>query len=146
MQSNILYGLIAIGVISAGTLGFANTLTVSGLNPLGGSDGDVLSPNGEITRVAWTEIAATTGFGDIAIGSSQVTVFNTDGVGFDHTYEVCSRLSDNTDTIASIVGCTTTGLIAGGGSGEEIVSTTYSPAFDPIEAKNIYITLEQIDP
>ena len=79
MQHTILFALIGVAAISAGTLGFANVLTVTAgaTNPIGGADELIPAPNGQITDVSWTEIA--TSDGDIEIDSADVDVNNTDG-------------------------------------------------------------------
>lgn len=138
MQANILYALVVIGAITAGTIGFANTLTVSALNPIGGNDGLIASPTlGTITAVSWTEVA--TADGDIEIDDAQVTVDNADAV--DHTYQLCAVLSDGV-ALTSGLGCQLTGVIS---AGTNLVATVdFAPDFDTILATNIYFTLEEL--
>ncbi len=138
MRHMILYVLIAVGAISLGTIGFANTLTVSGLNPIGGNDGLVASPTlGTITAVLWNEVG--TADGDIEIDSADVTVDNADGV--DHTYQFCAILSDGI-ALTSGLGCQATGVIS---SGTSLVTTVdFVPDFDTILATQIYFTLEEL--
>ena len=138
MQANILYALVVIGAITAGTIGFANTLTVSAINPIGGNDGLVASPTaGTITAVSWTEVATVDG--DIEIDDAQVTVDNADG--FDHTYQLCAVLSDGV-AIASALSCQATGIISSGTN--LVVAVDFVPDFDTIIATNIYFTLEEL--
>jgi len=134
----ILYVLIAVGAISLGTIGFANTLTVSGLNPIGGNDGLITSPTlGTITAVTWNEIE--TADGDIEIDDADVTVNNGDSVA--HTYQLCAVLSDGTAATSGL-GCQLTGVIAATTSGT--FNVDFVPDFDTIIATNIYITLEEL--
>jgi len=138
MQQNLVYALIAIGAISAGTIGFANTLTVSGLNPIGGNDGAITSPTlGTITAVTWNEIG--TADGDIEIDTATVTIDNADAVA--HTYEFCAILSDGV-SLTSGLGCQLTGSIAAGANADSTVD--FSPDFDTILATQIYFTLEEL--
>jgi len=138
MQQNLLYALVAIGAITAGTIGFANTLTVNAINPIGGNDGTVDSPNaGTITGVTWNEIA--TSAGAIELDSADVTVANGDGANA-HTYEICVVLSDG--VTSSGLGCQLTGTIAGGF--DLAVNVDFSPDFDTILATQLYITLEEL--
>jgi len=138
MQANILYALVAIGAITAGTIGFANTLTVSGLNPIGGNDGSITSPTlGTITAVSWTEVATVDG--DIEIDDAQVTVDNADGS--DHTYQLCAVLSDGV-ALTSGLGCQATGVISAGTN--LVVAVDFVPDFDTVLATNIYFTLEEL--
>ena len=138
MQANILYALVVMGAITAGTIGFANTLTVSAINPIGGNDGLVASPTaGTITAVSWTEVATVDG--DIEIDDAQVTVDNADG--FDHTYEICAILSDGV-SVTSGLGCQTTAIISSGTN--LVVTVDFVPDFDTILATNIYLTLEEL--
>jgi len=142
MQANIIYALVAIGAISAGTIGFANTLIVAvdAVNPIGGADTAVLSPGSTITKVSWTEVASTLVFGDIEIGEALVTVDNQSGVT--HTYEICVILSDGI-SIQSVLQCQNTAAIDH--TFNEIVSVNFSPTnFDTIAAEKIYITLEEL--
>jgi len=139
MQSNILYGLVVIGAITAGTIGFANTLTVSGINPIGGNDGAVASPTlGTITEVSWTEIS--TADGDIDLDAALVTVDNGD-VGA-HTYEVCAVVSDGAAVTSGLVVCVTTAAIAGGANSIETLDLPTD--VDTETATQIYITLEEL--
>jgi len=143
MQANILYALVVIGAISAGTMGFANTLTVgaSAINPIGGNDAVVSSPGSTITAVTWTEVAAVAGDGDIEIGSALITVDNQSGAA--HSYEVCAVISDGVG-VESVLACQpTVGQIADAGS--QIVTITFPTPFDTIVATNLYISLEELD-
>ncbi len=138
MRHMILYVLIAVGAVSLGTIGFANTLTVSGLNPIGGNDGLITSPTlGTITAVTWNEIE--TADGDIEIDTADVTVNNGDSVA--HTYQLCAVLSDGTAATSGL-GCQLTGSILATSSG--IFNVDFVPDFDTIIATNIYITLEEL--
>ena len=138
MQANILYALVVMGAITAGTIGFANTLTVSAINPIGGNDGAVASPTlGTITAVTWTEVA--TADGDIDIDAALVTVDNADAVA--HTYQLCAVLSDGT-SIVSGLGCQATGSIAAGAN--LVVNVDFATDIDTIVATQIYITLEEL--
>jgi hypothetical protein len=139
MQANILYALVVIGAITAGTIGFANTLTVSAINPIGGNDGAVDSPtSGTITAVTWTEIS--TADGDIDIDEALVTVDNADVSG--HTYEVCAVVSDGVSVTSGLVVCVTTALIAAGGNSIETLDLPTD--VDTATATQIYITLEEL--
>jgi hypothetical protein len=138
MQHNLVYVLIAIGAISAGTLGFANTLTVSAINPIGGNDGAVASPTaGTITAVTWTEIG--TADGDVDIDGALVTVDNADSAA--HTYQLCGILSDGV-SVTSGLGCVTTGSIGAGANSVETID--FATDIDTILATQIYITLEEL--
>ncbi len=138
MQANILYGLVAIGVITAGTVGFANTLTVAGINPIGGNDGTVdTTTAGTITAVTWNEIA--TADGDIDLDSADVTVDNADGSA--HTYQLCAVVSDGGAT-SSGLSCSLTGSIAGAAS--LVVNVDLLTDVDTATATNIYFTLEEL--
>ncbi len=138
MQANILYALVVIGAITAGTIGFANTLTVSAINPIGGNDGAVASPTlGTITAVTWTEIG--TADGDIDLDSALVTVDNGDASG--HTYQLCAVASDGV-SVTSGLGCVTTALIAAGGNSIETLDLPTD--VDTAAATQIYITLEEL--
>jgi len=137
MQTNIIYALVVMGAITAGTIGFANTLTVNAINPIGGNDGLVDIPTGTITGVSWTEIATTDGL--IEIDDAQVTVEN--GAGIVHSYEICAVLSDGISSTSGL-GCQLTGTIGAGLS--LVVTVDFVPDFDTIDARNIYITLEEL--
>jgi hypothetical protein len=142
MQQNLLFAIVAIGAISAGTIGFANTLTVAAgaVNPIGGNDASVASPTaGSITAVTWTEIASAAGDGDIDIDGADITISNGDTAA--HTYEVCAILSDGV-SIESGLGCVTTGLIAALGNSVETIDFTTD--IDTIVATQVYITLEEL--
>jgi len=139
MQDAILYALIAVGAISLGTIGFANTLAVSDLNPIGGNDGLVTSPTlGTITAVTWNEIE--TADRDIEIDTADVTVNNGDSDA-PHTYQLCVVLSDGTAATSGLE-CQLTGPIAATSSGT--FNVDFVPDFDTIIARNIYITLEEL--
>jgi len=138
LQHSFLYALVAIGAITVGTIGVANTLTVSGINPIGGNDGLVNSPTlGTITAITWTEVA--TADGDIEIDSADVTVDNADVSA--HTYQLCAVVSDGTAT-ASGLGCQLTGPIGAGAN--LVVNVDFVPDFDTILTTQIYITLEEL--
>ncbi len=138
MQANILYGLVAIAAITAGTVGFANTLTVAGINPIGGNDGTVDSTTaGTITSLTWNEIA--TADGDIDLDSADVTVDNADGSA--HTYQLCAVVSDGGAT-SSGLSCSLTGPIALGSSA--VVNVDLLTDVDTATATNIYFTLEEL--
>jgi hypothetical protein len=142
MQANILYTLVVIGAITAGTIGFANTLTVAAgaVNPIGGNDASVNSPTaGTITAVTWTEVASAAGDGDIDIDAALVTIDNGDTAA--HTYEVCAIISDGV-SIESNLGCVTTGSIAALGNSVETIDFTTD--VDTIVVTQIYITLEEL--
>jgi len=141
MQANIIYALVAIGAISAGTIGFANTLTVTAgaVNPIGGNDSTVDDPTpSSITAVSWNEVASAVGDGDIDIAGADIEITNGDTGA--HTYELCAILS-NGGAIASGLGCVTTASIVPGPSVETIVFTT---DIDTIAATKVYITLEEL--
>jgi len=139
MQANILYALVVIGAITAGTIGFANTLTVSAINPIGGNDGAVNSPTlGTITAVTWTEIA--TADGDIDLDAALVTVDNADASA--HTYEVCAVVSDGVSVTSGLVVCVTTGSILAGANSVETLDLPTD--VDTTLATQIYITLEEL--
>jgi len=139
MQANMFFGLVVIGVITAGTIGFANTLTVSGINPLGGNDGTVdQTTSGTITAVTWTEIS--TADGDIDIDSALITVDNGDGSA--HTYEVCAVVSDGVSVTSGLVVCVTTGSILAGANSIETLDLPTD--VDTATATQIYITLEEL--
>jgi len=138
MQANILYALVVIGAITAGTIGFANTLTVAGINPIGGNDGLVNSPTlGTITAVTWTEVATVDG--DIDIDEALVTVDNGDAVA--HTYNVCAVISDGV-SVTSDLGCNITAPILAGASSVETIDFTTD--VDTTVVTQIYITLEEL--
>ncbi len=139
MQSNILYALVVMGAITAGTIGFANTLSVSAINPVGGNDGAIASPtSGTITAVTWTEISTVDG--DIDLDEALVTVDN--GDASTHTYEVCAVVSDGVSVTSGLVVCVTTGAILAGANS---VETLDLPTDVDIEtATQIYITLEEL--
>jgi hypothetical protein len=138
MQHNLVYALIAIVAISVGTIGFANTLTVSAINPIGGNDGAVASPTlGTITSVTWTEIG--TADGDVEIDTATVTVDNADASA--HTYELCAILSDGVSQTSGL-GCQATGSIGAGANLAVVVD--FSPDFDTILATQVYFTLEEL--
>ena len=139
MQANILYALVVIGAITAGTIGFANTLTVSAINPIGGNDGAIATTTaGTITAVTWTEIS--TADGDIDLDSALVTVDNGDASG--HTYEVCAVVSDGVSVTSGLVVFVTTALIAAGGNSVETLDLPTD--VDTEDATQIYITLEEL--
>ena len=139
MQSNILYALVVIGAITAGTIGFANTLTVSAINPVGGNDGAIATTTaGTITAVTWTEISTLDG--DIDLDSALVTVDNGDASA--HTYEVCAVVSDGVSVTSGLVVCVTTALIAAGGNSVETLDLPTD--VDTEAATQIYITLEEL--
>ncbi len=137
MQPTMIIAVMAIGAVTLGTLGFANTLTVSAINPIGGNDGLVATPTATISAVTWTEIA--TSDGDIEIDAALVTVVNSDA-GNAHTYEVCVVLSDGV-SVASVLGCQSTASIAA--LGNEVLTVDFGTDFDTIVATNIYITAEE---
>ena len=143
MQQNILYALVVVGAISAGTIGFANTLTVgaSAINPIGGEDGVISSPGSTITKFSWTEANAVLGDGDIEISEALVTIDNQSG--FPHTYEACVVISDGS-AVESIIGCQQT-VAQIPNTANEIVSVTFGTPFDTIVATNFYISLEELD-
>jgi hypothetical protein len=138
MQANILYALVVIGAITAGTIGFANTLTVSAINPIGGNDGAVASPTaGTITAVTWTEVATVDG--DIDIDAALVTVDNADSAA--HTYQLCAVISDGV-SVTSGLGCVNTASIGAGANSVETID--FSTDVDTIVTTQIYITLEEL--
>ena len=138
MQANILYALVVIGAITAGTIGFANTLTVAGINPIGGNDGLVNSPTlGTITAVTWTEVATVDG--DIDIDAALVTVDNGDAAG--HTYNVCAVISDGVSVVSDL-GCNITALIGAGANSIETID--FLTDVDTTVVTQIYITLEEL--
>jgi len=138
MQANILYALVVIGAITAGTIGFANTLTVAGINPIGGNDGLVNSPTlGTITAVTWTEVATVDG--DIDIDAALVTVDNGDASA--HTYHVCAVISDGVSVVSDL-GCNITAAILAGGSSVETID--FLTDVDTTVVTQIYITLEEL--
>jgi len=142
MQQTILYALVVVGAISAGTIGFANTLAVSGtINPIGGVDGLVAAPGSTISKVSWEEANSVLAFGKIEITQASVTIDNASGDP--HAYEVCVVISDGSVT-ESVIGCQpTVGQILDGF--DEIVTITFGTPFDTIAATNLYITLEELD-
>jgi len=136
MQTNIIYALVVMGAITAGTIGFANTLTVNAINPIGGNAGLVAVPTGTITGVTWNEIA--TAAGAIELNSADVTVAN--GGGTDHTYQICVVLSDG--STSSGLNCQVTSTVTAGL--DLVVTVDFVPDFDTILAQQLYITLEEL--
>jgi len=141
IQAKLLLMVVGIAAVSLGTVGFANSLTVEGVNPIGGASTTVDQltggANSKITDTKWTESA--TASGTIDITAATITVANGDSSS--HDYNVCAILSDGGSNPTTL-GCTASDItVAASGTGD--ASVTFSTPIDVEAAKNIDFSIEE---
>ena len=136
MEENLLYTAIGMAIIFTASIGIANSLTISGVEPIGGSD-DTIPPldDIEIGRIQWQRHS-----GDYYRLRVQIT--NADTAA--HTYEICTiwpdgaSLSDDAGTSAD---CTISNNHNPGASRRTLIPVTNpTPAHDG----TTYITFEKV--